>query len=88
MARYKETVVKPRHEVIRAAIRRGIEAGQLRPDTDVEIALLALTGTVLAKEKAADGMLNGDFAARVVDELMLGLATRTPDAAGTAQASH
>jgi hypothetical protein len=78
MARYKETVVEPRHEVIRAAIRRGIEAGQLRPDTDVEIALLALTGTVLAKEKAADGMLNGDFAARVVDELMLGLATRTP----------
>ena len=88
MARYKETVVEPRHEVIRAIIRRGIEAGQLRPDTDVEIALLALTGTVLAKEKAADGMLNGDFAARVVDELMLGLATRTPDAAGTAQASH
>src|ERR1700746_2345857 len=40
MARYKETVVEPRHEALRAVIRRGIETGQLRPDTDVEIAML------------------------------------------------
>jgi AcrR family transcriptional regulator len=74
MARYKETVVEPRREAIRAVIRRGIEAGELRPGTDVEIALLALTGTVMAKEK--DGTLSGDFAARIVDELMLGLRPR------------
>ena len=73
MARYKETVVGPRHDAIRAVIRRGIATGELRADTDVEIALLALTGTVLAKEKSADGALNGDFAARIVDELLLGL---------------
>jgi AcrR family transcriptional regulator len=76
MARYKETVVEPRRDVIRAVIRRGIEAGELRADTDVEIALLALTGTVMAKEKSANGSLNGDFAARIVDELMLGLRPR------------
>ena len=76
MARYKETVVGPRHEAIRAVIRRGIATGELRADTDVEIALLALTGTVMAKEKSADGELNGDFAARIVDELLLGLAAR------------
>src|SRR6202453_116868 len=74
MARYKETVVEPRREAIRAVIRRGIEAGELRPGTDVEIALLALTGTVMAKEK--DGTLSRDFAARIVDELMLGLRPR------------
>jgi len=77
MARYMETVVGPRHEAMRAVIRSGIAAGELRADTDVEIALLALTGTVLAKEKAADGSLNGEFAARIVDELLLGLAPRT-----------
>jgi len=77
MARYIQTVVEPRHEVLRAVIRRGIDNGELRADTDVEIARLALTGTILAKEKSADGELNGDFAARVVDELMLGLAPRT-----------
>jgi AcrR family transcriptional regulator len=79
MARYKETVVEPRRDAIRAVIRRGIEAGELRADTDVEIALLALTGTIMAKDKDAkdkDGTLNGDFAARIVDELMLGLRPR------------
>lgn len=76
MQRYKETVVGPRHDAMREVIRRGIAAGELRADTDVEIALLALTGTVLAKEKAADGSLNGEFAARIVDELFLGLAAR------------
>jgi AcrR family transcriptional regulator len=76
MARYKETVVGPRHDAMRAVIRRGIASGELRADTDIEIALLALTGTVMAKEKAADGTLNGEFAARIVDELLLGLAAR------------
>ena len=76
MARYKETVVEPRHDAIRAVISRGIGTGELRAGTDVEIALLTLTGTVLAKEKAADGSLDGDFAARIVDELLLGLAAR------------
>ena len=76
MQRYKETVIGPRHDAMREVIRRGIGSGELRADTDVEIALLALTGTVLAKEKAADGSLNGEFAARIVDELMLGLAAR------------
>jgi len=78
MARYKETVVEPRHEAIRAVIRRGIGTGEVRPDADVEIALLALTGTVMAKEKAADGSLDGEFAARIVDEVLLGLTPRTP----------
>jgi hypothetical protein len=76
MARYKETVVGPRHDAMRAVIRRGIATGELRADADVEIALLALTGTVMAKEKAADGSLDGEFAARIVDELLLGLTAR------------
>jgi AcrR family transcriptional regulator len=77
MARYKETVIGPRHDAMRAVIRRGIASGELRADADVEIALLALTGAVLAKEKAADGSLDGAFAARIVDELLLGLMPRT-----------
>jgi hypothetical protein len=57
----------------------------VRPDADVEIALLALTGTVMAKEKAADGSLDGEFAARIVDELLLGLTPRTPRTPRTAR---
>ncbi len=78
IARYKETVVEPRRNVIRAVIHRGIETGDLRADTDIEIAMLALTGTILAKEKSADSTVEGDFAARIVDELLLGLAPRDP----------
>jgi AcrR family transcriptional regulator len=73
MARYKETVVQPRRDAMRAVIRRGIQTGELRPDTDVEIAMLTLTGVIMANEKAFDD----DFATRLVDGLLLGLAARS-----------
>ena len=75
MARYKETIVQPRREAMRAVIRHGVETGELRPDTDVEIAMLTLTGAIMAQEK--DGILDGDFAVRLVDGLLLGLSARS-----------
>ena len=77
MARYKETVVQPRREAMRAVIRRGIQTGELRPDTDIEIAMLTLTGVVMAHQKTSDGAFDGDFAARLVDGLLLGLSARS-----------
>ncbi len=77
MARYKETVVEPRREVMRTVIRRGIQTGELRPDTDVEIAMLTLTGVIMAHEKTPDREFDGDFAARLVDGLLLGLSARS-----------
>src|SRR6266851_1645245 len=71
-----EDKADPRRDAMRAVIRRGIGAGELRADVNVEIAMHTLTGIVLAKEKSADGGLDGDFAAGVVDELLLGLAAR------------
>jgi AcrR family transcriptional regulator len=76
MARYKESVVQPRRDAMRAVIRRGVETGELRPDTDDEIAMLQLTGAIMAQEKSPDGTLNGEFATRLVDGLLLGLAAR------------
>src|SRR5580658_1644126 len=77
MARYKETVVQPRREAMRAVIRRGVETGELRPDTDVEIAMLTLTGVIMAHENTPDGTFDDDFAARLVDGLLLGLSARS-----------
>jgi AcrR family transcriptional regulator len=77
MARYKETVVEPRREAMRAVIRRGIQTGELRPDTDVEIAMLTLTGVIMAHEKTPDREFDGGFAARLVDGLLLGLSARS-----------
>jgi AcrR family transcriptional regulator len=76
MARYKETVVQPRRDAMRAVIRHGIQTGELRPDTDVEIAMLTLTGVIMAHEKSPDAMLDDGFAVRLVDGLLLGLSAR------------
>jgi len=76
MTRYQETVIEPRREVMRGVLRRGVATGELRPDTDVEVALFMLSGAVLARGKhQPEGIAEG-FAQRVVDELLQGLRSR------------
>ncbi len=76
VARYKEQVVEPRRELIRSVLRRGVATGELRPDTDVEVAMLTLTGAVMARGKHDATPAEPGFAARVVDELLRGIAAR------------
>jgi AcrR family transcriptional regulator len=76
MARYLETVVEPRREVIRTVLRRGIATGELRPDLDVEAALFMLIGAVIARRGPEMGAVPPGYPARVVDELLRGLAVR------------
>jgi AcrR family transcriptional regulator len=74
LARYTETVTEPRRQVIRTALRRGISRAELRADLDVEVAMLALTGAVMARGKHDPTPASPGFAARVVDELLRGMA--------------
>jgi len=76
MARYVETMLEPRREVIRSVLRRGVAGGELRPDTDIEVALFMLTGAVLARGKYDPGSFPPGYVERVVDELLLGLTPR------------
>ena len=76
MAKYTETVMEPRREVIRSVLRRGAGSGELRPDVDVEVALFMLTGAVIARGKHQSEAIPADYAQRVVDELLAGLAPR------------
>ena len=76
VARYKEQVVEPRREIIRTVLRRGVETGELRKDTDVEVAMLALSGAVMAREKHDATPAEPGFARRVVDELLRGIGAR------------
>jgi AcrR family transcriptional regulator len=76
MERYSENVLKPRREVLRSVLRRGVATGELRPDADVEIALLAITGTVIARGKHDPGPAPLGFGGHLVDELLAGLAPR------------
>lgn len=74
MARYAETVVEPRREVIREVLRRGVATGELRPDVDIDAALFMLTGAVLARGRF-DSIPPG-YAERIAGELLRGLAPR------------
>jgi AcrR family transcriptional regulator len=74
MARYVETVVEPRREVVRSVLRRGMASGELRPDVDLEAALFMLVGAVVARGKFDPESIPHGYAERVVDELLRGLA--------------
>jgi AcrR family transcriptional regulator len=74
MARFTLEVIEPRREVIRKVLRRGIAAGELRPDLDIELVVWILTGTMAHRARAVGaGPVPEDFAERVVDELIAGL---------------
>jgi AcrR family transcriptional regulator len=78
VARYKERVVEPRRDLVRAVLRHGIETGELREDTDVEVAMLLLTGAVMARGKHDSSPAAPGFVERAVDELLRGIATGQP----------
>ncbi|MBV9446822.1 MAG: TetR/AcrR family transcriptional regulator [Streptosporangiaceae bacterium] len=82
MARYAETVVEPRREVVRSVLRRGVATGELRADLDVEIGMLALTGAVMARGKHDPRPPAPEFAAQIVDELLRGFTPRATPATG------
>lgn len=74
VARYREQVVEPRRELVRSVLRRGIETGELRPGLDVEVAMLMLTGAVMARGKHDPTPAAPGFVDRAVDELLRGIA--------------
>ena len=74
VARYREQVVEPRRELVRVVLRRGIETGELRPGIDVEVAMLMLTGAVMARGKHDPTPAAPGFVDRAVDELLRGIA--------------
>ncbi len=76
MARYAETVVEPRRDIIRSVLRRGIETGQIRPDLDLEVGMLTLTGAAMSRGRCEIVPHDEEFATRVVDSLLLGLSPR------------
>jgi AcrR family transcriptional regulator len=76
VARYKERVIEPRREHVRSVLRRGIETGELRADTDVEVAMLLLTGAVMARGKHDPAPAAPGFVGRAVDELLRGISAR------------
>jgi hypothetical protein len=62
--------------VFRSVLRRGVATGEVRPDADLEAALFMLIGAVLARGRYELDGIPPEYAERVVDELLRGLAPR------------
>jgi AcrR family transcriptional regulator len=70
---FRATVVAARRAEVARVIQRGIERGDLRADADAELATELLVGPVYFRLMFG-GVLDHDFAERVVDSVMRGYA--------------
>jgi AcrR family transcriptional regulator len=77
LERYLETVVEPRRESVRNVLRSGVATGELRQETNIEVAIDLLIGAVLARpRRGSRERADRGYARQVVDELLTGLASR------------
>jgi len=76
VARYREKVIEPRRELVRRVLRHGVETGELRHDIDVEVAMLMLTGAVMARGKHDPAPAAPGFVDHAVDDLLQGITPR------------
>ncbi|THA57749.1 TetR/AcrR family transcriptional regulator [Streptomyces sp. A0958] len=85
---YQCTVIAPRHLAMVAAVRRAVEAGELRDDTDVELMDDLFLGPMLVRTiHRPDAPLPEDLADRVIALAIEGLAPRRA-AAGPDQGAN
>jgi len=78
-ARYKQTVIEPRREAVRAVLRRGVQSGELRDDVDIDTMLVMFSAPLLyrALARSDDLPAEGDLAETVVDTVLAGLRPRS-----------
>ncbi|MCX4968960.1 TetR/AcrR family transcriptional regulator [Streptomyces sp. NBC_00654] len=77
---YQGTVIAPRRVAMLAAVRRAVDAGELRDDIDVELIDDLFLGPMLVRTvHRPDAALPEDLADRIIRVLLQGLA---PEAAG------
>jgi AcrR family transcriptional regulator len=72
---FRRDVVPARREAMLAALERGRERGEVRPDADLELAVDALHGAVFYRLLLSGEPLDDGFAARLTDQIVAGLST-------------
>jgi hypothetical protein len=66
-ARYRELLIYPLRRRMREAVERGIARGELRPDTDVELALDVIAGPVYTRLLITGQPLDPTYSRSVVE---------------------
>ncbi|MFH1104032.1 MAG: TetR/AcrR family transcriptional regulator [Actinomycetota bacterium] len=74
--RYAETMIVPRRELAAQLVRRGIERGDLAPDTDEQLLIDALVGAVMVRflTSALGQEVPADLPERIVQLVLAGSA--------------
>jgi len=74
--RYHDVVIDPRRDLYRQVLRRGVATGELRPDLDVERAMLMLTASMLSvtRQHPPAVPVGAEFSVALVDDLLRGAA--------------
>ncbi|MDT0430338.1 MULTISPECIES: TetR/AcrR family transcriptional regulator [Streptomyces] len=82
-AEYQRTVIAPRRAAMLAAVRRAVDAGELRDDLDTELMDDLFLGPMLVRTLHRPGAsLPDDLVDRVIQVLLQGLAPKAQVAAG------
>lgn len=79
-AAFREQVITLRRQRLQDLVIRGIEHGELRPDIDVDLLHDLLFGPIYYRLLTSDDPLDHDFATRIVEAVMPGLAAPSSDA--------
>lgn len=88
-AEYQCTVIAPRRVAMLAAVRRAVEAGELRGDTDVELMDDLFVGPMLVRTiHRPDAPLPEDLADRIIQLLVEGVGPRPPGTGPGEAAGH
>jgi len=76
--RLYQEIVEQRRQVMRGVLRRGIDTGELRPDIDVELTMLLLSGPMLAQKMLRwhPDLQMAELPEKVVDAVLAGIAAR------------
>ncbi|MFE3291184.1 TetR/AcrR family transcriptional regulator [Rhodococcus sp. NPDC059234] len=73
---YRTQLLEPQRRVVRDRLQRGVEAGQLRDDVDLELAVDLLVGPVQMRWSLGLSGLTEDYADALLDLVLAALVTR------------
>ena len=73
---YRERVVDPRRDQLAPVIERGIQRGDLRPDTDVRLVHELLVGPIFYRLLLSGGPLDRKLGTRLVDAILDGFSAK------------
>jgi AcrR family transcriptional regulator len=73
--RLYQDMVEPRRKAIREVLHRGVDAGELRADLDIDLTMMMLTGPVLMQNllRWNPDLDESDLPERVVDAVLAGI---------------